>query len=268
MPMYAMPDGTNIYYEDFGTGTPVVFVSSGNATHAMWDAQVAELALEFRTVTFDWRGTGRSDRPRTGYTAAHVVSDVVTLIAEVIGAPAVVVGHGMGGHIAILAAQQHPEWVAGLGVASSGPWYCGERDGVAGGMSLEFINGSSSGAGGAYPDLLAAMTDTYLFHAPVSADVRTATIQQQLEWPLYVLDRYDEDMLELDHRAALPQITQPALILHGRHDAKQRFSGAAVLLEGLPNAELVVFEDSAHSPHAEEAGAFSAALAALVRRAS
>ena len=74
--------------------------------------------------------------------------------------------------------------------------------------------------------------------------------------------------MELDHRAALPRISQPALILHGRHDAKQCFAGAAVLHEGLPNAELVVFEDSAHSPHAEEAPAFSAALAALLRRVS
>lgn len=266
MPLHTTPDGVSLYYEDFGEGTPLVFTSSGNATHAMWEEQVAVLAKSHRTVTYDWRGTGRSDRPRGGYTAEAAAADLASLISEVVGEPAIVVGHGMGGHIAILVAAHRPELVSGLAIASSGPWYAGERGGVSGGMSMEFIEGSVSGTGMSYPDVLAKMTDSFLFKEPVSDIVRTATVLQQLEWPLYVLDEFDLAMRDLDHRAILPTIEQPALVLHGRHDAKQRFAGAAVLEEALPNAELIVFEESAHCPQAEEAERFTAALADLARR--
>lgn len=268
MPLHEMSDGTSIYYEDFGEGTPVIFTSSGNATHAMWDAQVADLATTHRTVTYDWRGTGKSDKPRAGYTAEHAVSDLVTLVSEVIQRPAVAVGHGMGGHIALLAAKEHPSLISGLGIASSGPWYCGERDGIAGGMSMEFINSTSSSDSAAYPDLLANMTDTYLFHSQVSNDVRMATIMQQLEWPMYVLDRYDEDMIPLDHREYLNEIQQPTVIIHGRHDTKQRFSGTSVLDREIPNSNLVIFEESAHSPQAEETKKFNETIRSLLTQVS
>lgn len=266
MPTKIMPDGTGLYYEDFGTGVPIVFVPSGNATHAMWEEQVVALAPGHRVITIDWRGTGKSDRPRDGYTAEQVVDDVASLVRDIVGGPAIFVGHGMGGHIALLAAHRYPELVSGIGVASSGPWYCGDRDGKQGGMSQEFVESSASGTGLSYTDVLANMTDTLLFRTPVSEMTRTATILQQLEWPLYVLDQYDLAMRELDHRDYLPSLTQPAVVLHGRHDVKQRFEGAGVLVEELPNAELVVFENSAHCPHAEETDKFNSALADLIAR--
>ena len=268
MPTFIASDETSIYYEDFGEGTPIVFICSGNATHSMWEEQVAGLAPKHRTITFDWRGTGLSGRPRSGYTAERAAEDLAELLAQVVAAPAVLVGHGMGGHLAILVAAKHPELVSGLAVASSGPWYAGERDGLVGGMSMEFIEGSVSGTGLTYPDVMAKMTDTYLFKNPVSDIVRTATILQQLEWPLYVLDAYDINMRDLDHRAYLGDITQPTVILHSKHDTKQRFEGASVLQEAIPNAELVVFEDSAHAIQAEEIELFNASLERLVDRAN
>src|SRR5699024_8641867 len=163
MPMLEMSDGMQVFYDDFGEGVPLVFTSSGNATHAMWGEQVAALAPRFRTLTYDWRGTGRSERARSGYTTKRATEDLATLISEVIGEAAIVVGHGMGGHIALRAAHEHPELVSGLVVVSSGPWYCGDKDGQQGGMPMELLEGTTSGADAAYPDMLANMTDSYLF---------------------------------------------------------------------------------------------------------
>lgn len=174
----------------------------------------------------------------------------------------------MGGHIALRVAHEHPELVSGLVVVSSGPWYYGEREGVAGGMPLELLEGTTSGAPDAYPDMLAQMTDSYLFHHPVSEVVRMATIMQQLEWPLHVGDAFDADMREIDHRPYLQEITQPTLILHGRHDRKQRFEGAGVLADLIPNARLEVFEESAHCPHAEEQKKFTSVLTEFAHQVS
>jgi non-heme chloroperoxidase len=265
MPTLQATDGTSVYYEDFGEGCPILFICSGNATHAMWEEQVSVLAESYRTLTFDWRGTGRSDRPRSGYTLEAVVSDVSELISTVLQRPAIVVGHGMGGHVAIRTAYEHPDLVAGLVVVDSGPWYAGERDGIEGGMSRDFVASTGTGSQQSYIDVLTDMTDRLLFHRPVSEPARTAAIMQQLEWPLYVVNRYDDDMRDLDHREYLPSITLPTLIVHGKHDVKQRFSGAAVMEELLPRAQLVIFEDSAHSPQAEETQKFNTTLTDFVQ---
>ena len=75
-------DGVRLYVEDFGEGSPIVFICGGNLTHRSWDSQVAALAGRFRTIAFDWRGTGASDKPRGGYTVDIAARDLQTLIEE------------------------------------------------------------------------------------------------------------------------------------------------------------------------------------------
>jgi pimeloyl-ACP methyl ester carboxylesterase len=102
MPLCEATDGVHLYYEDFGDGQALIFTPAGVQTHKMWEGQAAGLSDRFRTITYDWRGTGASDKPRTGYTGEAAAADLAALVETLGTAPAVLVGHGIGSHVTLL----------------------------------------------------------------------------------------------------------------------------------------------------------------------
>lgn len=138
MPYCEVASDVRLYYEDFGEGPSVVFTAAGSLTHKMWEGQVAALADQYRTVTYDWRGTGASDKPRTGYTPDRLASDLCELVERLDLAPAVLVGHGIGSHITLIAATERPDLTCGIALASGAPWFGGDLDGTPGGLSKKF----------------------------------------------------------------------------------------------------------------------------------
>jgi pimeloyl-ACP methyl ester carboxylesterase len=270
LPYCDTTDGVRLYYQDFGEGPAVVFTPSGSQTHRMWESQVAALSTEYRTVAYDWRGTGLSDKPRAGYTTDAAAADLCALIERLGLAPATLVGHGIGNHLSILAATRRPDLVAGLVLASAAPWFTGTHDGVAGGLSPEFMDllarGSQLGdvRGMAYPDVWAELSERLLFHRPQSAAVHQSVLEQALAWPQHVINMYSKSLREIDHRERLPLIQCPTLIIQGRQDRKSLFSGADYMARKIRNARLVVLEDSGHMVQAEEINAFNRALLSFV----
>lgn len=266
MPYCNAADGVQLYYEDFGKGEALIFTSAGVQTHKMWEAQVAQLAREYRTITYDWRGTGASGKPSTGYTGEAAARDLCTLVETLVKEPAILVGHGIGTHVTLLAASYRPELVKGLVLASGGPWFCGDRDGIKGGLSDEFIafmakrSGLQDEKGISYADTFAEMAADWLFYKPQSAALNFSVLEQALTWPQFVLNEYMATMVAIDHRARLKNISCPVLILHGRHDRKQRYEGAAYFAENIPGARLVTLEESAHMGQCEEITAFNKAM--------
>ncbi len=96
-------------------GLPVVFVHSlaGNSTH--WSNQLEHLRRTRRAVALDLRGHGRSEQPKNSdYTIAGMAGDVAA-VADTLGLEKfVLVGHSMGGGVALAYAGAHPDRVAGL----------------------------------------------------------------------------------------------------------------------------------------------------------
>lgn len=267
MPFTEVATNVHVYYEQFGSGAPLLFVNAGLGTHNEWDNQVAGLAAHFRTVTFDWRGTGRSDAPSGPYTLDGLVSDIRQLVDELGTGPCTVVAHGIGAHAALVFAERHPASVSGLFLVGAGPWYSGDRDGTAGGFSSEFLDwwGSQTASRGvASVDAYAALARDYLFHSPPSGFVVQWFVDGATQWPLYVLNSYCADFAEVDHVVRASAISCPVLIAQGRHDRKQRYEGAAVLASLLPNAHVHTFDESAHMPHIEQMAEFNTSLAEFV----
>lgn len=111
----AGPAGVMAVDDGGSGGLPVVLVHSlaGNSTH--WADQLEHLRRGRRAVAFDIRGHGRSEPPKEGnYTIAAMAGDVAAVVDTLGLDRFVLVGHSMGGGVALKYAGNHPDRVAGL----------------------------------------------------------------------------------------------------------------------------------------------------------
>lgn len=106
---FAKRDGLSLYYQQAGSGDPpVVFVHGWCCDHTFFQPQIDHFRASHAVATLDLRGCGGSDRPEEGYDIPTLADDVAWLCPDV-GIPRpVVVGHSLGGMIAIELAARHP----------------------------------------------------------------------------------------------------------------------------------------------------------------
>lgn len=106
--------GCTLAYEVAGEGPPVVFIQGMGLHGAGWSPQVAGLSDRFRCVTFDNRGMGRSQPAAEKLTVPLMVEDVVRVMDAAGIERAHLVGHSMGGLLAVATALEHRARVLSL----------------------------------------------------------------------------------------------------------------------------------------------------------
>ena len=111
---YAETNGIRIYYETRGDGEPVVLIGGLGSTLESWSAQVALYSERFRVITFDNRGSGRSDKPDCPYSIEQMADDVAGLLDFLEIPRAHFVGKSMGGMVAQWLGIKYPERVGKL----------------------------------------------------------------------------------------------------------------------------------------------------------
>jgi 3-oxoadipate enol-lactonase len=100
-----------IYYETRGQGQPILFIHGLGSSARDWELQVDFFSQQYRTVAFDVRGHGQSDKPPGPYSIPLFTRDTIGLIEALDIAPAHVVGISMGGMMALQLALDAPELV-------------------------------------------------------------------------------------------------------------------------------------------------------------
>lgn len=106
--------GIQIWFEDRGSGPPVVLTHSFLCSGAMWRAQVPRLAETNRVINVDLRGHGKSGASTTPFELYDLVEDVVAVLDSLDIERAVWAGLSVGGMPSMRAALSVPERVAGL----------------------------------------------------------------------------------------------------------------------------------------------------------
>ena len=88
----------DIFYEDYGTGQPVILIHGWPLSRKSWEQQVWKIVEEgFRCISYDRRGFGTSSSPWNGYDYSALASDLNAIIEELKLKDAIIVGFSMGG---------------------------------------------------------------------------------------------------------------------------------------------------------------------------
>ena len=103
-----------LYYEISGQGEALVFVHGLGSSSRDWEYQIEYFAADFKTLVFDLRGHGRSDKPAGPYSMKLLARDTAALIMELKLEPVHLVGVSLGGMLALQLALDEPELVKSL----------------------------------------------------------------------------------------------------------------------------------------------------------
>jgi pimeloyl-ACP methyl ester carboxylesterase len=112
--MFTHATESRLYVELRGEGSAVVFVHGLGGTSAIWFAQAEAVSARYRTVTYDWRGSGLSDKPHTAYSFESWAEEAAELCRELGITSAAFVGHSMAAAIVITLAARFPDLVRSI----------------------------------------------------------------------------------------------------------------------------------------------------------
>jgi pimeloyl-ACP methyl ester carboxylesterase len=253
-----------LFYRDLGHGPPVVLLHGWTMTHAVWDRQVQELGDSHRLILPDLRGHGDSDKPLGAYDPDRHAADINALLDHLELPAVTLIGWSFGGTTAIRIASSYGERIAKLAlINAAGPKYLAGPDSPDG-HTEETLQGW----------LVRERDDVASWRRYCMAAMpREAYDERFTDWlwiqsmrtPSWAAAPMLEAYARADLRAELNRIQAPTLILHGVHDVFCAPEGARRLAGGIPDAELIEFADSGHSPQWEESGKFTNALRRFLR---
>jgi pimeloyl-ACP methyl ester carboxylesterase len=261
----------DFYYEEHGTGDPLLLIMGLAADSTAWMFQVPEFSQHYRTIVFDNRGVGRSAKPPGPYTIHEMADDAAGLLDVLHVARAHVVGVSMGGMIAQELALRHPERVHGLVLACTYPEPDAdiERNRR---FSVERLGGSVSADGEVQIDLKAVNPMDFLQHL-LPLVFNQEFIAKELPKLIQVFSgalQYGFSMeailgqvaAVMSHKATdrLGKIAAPTLVITGDADRLIPPANSDVLAGSIPGAKLVKIPGGSHGFNFETPEVFNRAV--------
>jgi aminoacrylate hydrolase len=250
---FAAGDGAELFYRDEGEGRPpIVLVHGWQSTGSTWKAIAPLLSRSQRTIAVDLRGCGASANAPGPYTVEQFSEDVAALLRDVIAARAVVVGHSMGGAIAMRLAVDHPELPAGIVLVATVP--------PAGLQFPPHVDTVFRGTAGNIANFERWLRRQSL--EPLAEPYFTALLEGAATiTPEAALESY-ESWTKLDFADEVRKILTPTLVIPGDSDrpnlTPERLREH--VLDLIPNARMAIVERSGHYVPLEQPEATAEAI--------
>lgn len=238
-------EGTRLFYEDTGTGKPLVLLHGLTSNHQMFYREIGYLKDKFRIIALDSRGHGDSDRPAE-FTLDDHIADTIALLDYLKLDSVYVLGVSMGSYIAQGVAIKQPERVEKLILAATKSY--GEQSSMA-----EMFDRYKEQLEGMSISEKLAISSQLIFHDQEAVNAWQKRIAKNSR----MLNAGEQGaasaaLRDFDFRDDLKRITAETLVISGKHDGlnpPEKGRETAVLI---PNADYMEFQDSGHAPNVEQ----------------
>jgi proline iminopeptidase len=270
---------TALYVVERGAGHPLICLHGGpGLDHTEFGDYLDPLGDVIRLVLVDQRSQGRSaEADPSSWSLEQMALDVSLLAAAMELGEYSVLGHSFGAFVALQHACDYPGAATGSIISSGLPslrYLAKVDENLANFEPIELRDQVTKSwadeqTANTSDDIARLMHAQMPFHFKDPYDPRIAESEAKSVHAVYSpailkyfsLDNYGS--IELEDR--LGDVTQPVLVLTGRHDRTCDIEGAEAMAGRLPNAELVIFENSAHMSFVEENDKYLNAVRSFLR---
>ena len=229
-------------YSVEGSGPPLILIHGIGASRHSWDGLVRHLRDDFRCISYDLRGHGKSPLPAPPYTLDDLVEDLELLRQELGLARVHLAGHSLGGMIGPAYARRYPQHVLSLGLYSTAAFRTEDDSAKVRGVV------SAMRTKGIAP-VLETLKDRWFTpeFAARAPEVITRRMQQVIETDQEVFLSVFDIYAQTEMAPWLHEITHPSLVLTGENDGGCNPRLNREIAAAMPAAELAILPGLRHA---------------------
>jgi pimeloyl-ACP methyl ester carboxylesterase len=243
--------GDPIAYDEVGEGKSIVFVHGACENSLFWNHQKI-LSDRFRILALDLPGHGKSKPLVAGEISIKRYSDIVAeFIDRKCPEGAVIVGHSMGGAVALTNAVEYSKNLKGAVLVSSG-------------AKLGVIPSIREGIRTRFDETVRSVVGPRQFSSQTNLETIRFVTDEIMKCRNDIASADYEACNGFDMRQKLQSISIPILIVVGEEDKMTPVPWSAYMKDNIPKSQLVILRDSSHLPMLERPSEFNRHLSEFV----
>ncbi|HXF89338.1 MAG TPA: alpha/beta hydrolase [Xanthobacteraceae bacterium] len=272
MPYATTPDNVRLYYEETGSGTPILFIHEFAGDHRNWEPQMRYFSRRHRCIAYSARGYKPSDVPAEGkaYSYKHWIGDAIAVLDHLKIDKAHIVGLSMGGYTTVMIGVHFPQRALSLTAAGAGSGserhYTEEFRRSARALAEQFEKEGSDAVARSYGYSPARIP--FLVKDPRGFEEFTRMFaQHDTKGSAHTMRNFQAERPSLyDFEPEIRRIAVPTLIIVGDED-DPCLEPSLKLKAWIAPSGLAVFPKTGHVVNQEEPALFNATLADFIARA-
>lgn len=236
----------NINYEIHGDGFPYIMIMGLGGDLNWWTPEIIEPSAQYaKTIIFDNRGAGRTDKPKTDYTIKIFAEDTIALMDALNIEKAYINGASMGGMVAQEIAINYPERVEKLVLCCT---HCGGSKQILASMEiLQRMADPRERTSEEWVDEIIPLcfTESFIKSDPDYIEYyRKRMLMTPIPFDSY--QRQIKALMSYSSGLKLKHIKAPTLICQGKEDVVCPPGNAEVLAKRIPNSKVLMIENAGH----------------------